>query len=70
MGIPNADEIKGKTKQGVGHVKDKTGEWTGNPVREAEGEDEVAEGKAQESYGKARRETGEKVKESGERIAR
>jgi uncharacterized protein YjbJ (UPF0337 family) len=70
MGIYNEDEIKGKTKQVVGRVKDKTGEWTGDPVKEAEGEDQSNKGKAQESFGQARRKTGEKVKEIGERIAR
>jgi uncharacterized protein YjbJ (UPF0337 family) len=70
MGLYNKDEIEGKAKQGSGHVKEKVGKWTDDPVRQSEGQDKYDEGKAQESFGKARRKTGEKIKEAGERIAR
>ncbi len=70
MGIHNQDEIKGKPKQGVGRVKDKAGEWTGDPEREPEGEALRDEGRQQETYGKARRKTGHREKEFGERVGR
>jgi uncharacterized protein YjbJ (UPF0337 family) len=70
MGIHNDDEIKGKTKQGVGGVKDKVGEWTADRDLEAEGEAERTEGQAQEKFGEGRRKVGEKVKELGDKIGR
>lgn len=65
----NQDEMKGKGKQIKGKVKDKVGEWTGNPNLEAEGEAEHGAGKVQENLGTARRKTGEVVEKVGKKIA-
>ncbi len=65
----NKDEIEGKGKQIKGNVKDKVGEWTGNPDLEAEGEAENAEGEVQEQIGKLRRKTGEAIEEVGKAIS-
>jgi uncharacterized protein YjbJ (UPF0337 family) len=65
----NKDEIKGKSKQISGTIKDKTGELIKNPKLEAKGEAEIVEGKIQEKFGKARRKTGETIKKAGKAIA-
>lgn len=65
----NKDEIKGKSKQIAGTIKDKTGELIKNPKLEAKGEAEIVEGKIQEKVGKARRKTGEAIKKVGKAIA-
>lgn len=65
----NKDEIKGKGKQIKGKVKDKVGEWTGDPNLEQEGEAEHGAGKVQEDFGTARRKAGEVVEKVGRKIA-
>jgi uncharacterized protein YjbJ (UPF0337 family) len=65
----NKDEIKGKSKQIAGTIKDKTGELIKNPKLEGKGEEEIVEGKLQEKVGKARRKTGEAIKKVGKAIA-
>ena len=65
----NKDEIKGKSKQISGTIKDKTGELIKNPKLETTGEAEIVAGKIQEKFGKARRKTGEAIKKGGKVIA-
>jgi len=55
----NKDEIKGKSKQISGAVKDKAGELIKNPKLEAKGKAERVAGKIQEKVGKRRQKAGE-----------
>jgi uncharacterized protein YjbJ (UPF0337 family) len=55
----NKDEIKGKSKQISGAVKDKAGEFIKNPKLEAKGKAERVAGKIQEKVGKGRQKAGE-----------
>ena len=48
------DELKGKAKQGMGGVKEKAGDMSGNDKMQSQGERDKAEGKAQEGYGKVK----------------
>ena len=66
----NKDETKGTAKQGIGHAKNKLGEWTGDRELEAEGEAQRAEGDLQKDFGEGRRKVGEKIRDAGEKIAR
>jgi uncharacterized protein YjbJ (UPF0337 family) len=65
----NKDEIKGKSKQISGAIKDKTGELIKNPKLEAKGEAERIAGKLQEKSGTARQKTGQAVQKAGKAIA-
>lgn len=48
---PTADKAKGRTKEVVGKVKAKVGEWTDNRDLQAEGEADRVEGKGQHMKG-------------------
>jgi uncharacterized protein YjbJ (UPF0337 family) len=48
---PTADKAKGRTKEVVGKMKSKVGEWTGDRDLEAEGYADRAEGKGQRMKG-------------------
>jgi uncharacterized protein YjbJ (UPF0337 family) len=65
----NKDEIKGKGKEIVGTIKDKTGELIKNPRLEAKGEVERAAGKFQKKTGAIRRKTGAVIVKSAKAFA-
>jgi uncharacterized protein YjbJ (UPF0337 family) len=56
-----AEELKGKIKQGVGNLTD-------DPRLEDEGVDDEAAGNAQKSFGTAKRKVGEVIEEAGKTI--
>ena len=58
-----ADQLKGKVKQGVGHLTD-------NDRLHDEGAADEAAGKVQEGYGKARRKVGEALDDIADDIKR
>jgi uncharacterized protein YjbJ (UPF0337 family) len=70
MGIHNEGKIKGKPEQGSGHVNEKPGKWTDDPVHRSEGRDQYEEGATRESYGKVPRRGRRKMKEQPERVSR
>ena len=58
------DRWEGKGKEGLGSLKEKAGEVTGDEEMEAEGKAEKYEGKAQDAWGKVKetaREAADKV---------
>ena len=68
MGLPNRDEmegkfdqVKGKTKEGIGRVLD-------DDELEAEGRADNAGGNIKEGFGKARRKVGEAIEDVGESL--
>lgn len=50
----DTDRIEGKTKQGMGKVKEEWGDLTDNERTEAEGQAEQVEGNVQENWGEAK----------------
>lgn len=69
MGLPNADEMKGKLDQASGAVKDKVGEMTGDRDLEERGEAQRAGGNVQEGFGTARRKVGDAIEDVGDKIS-
>ncbi len=57
----NKDEAAGKLEQGKGAVKEKVGEWTGDPELEAEGVADQVSGKVREKTGTVERKIDETV---------
>ncbi len=51
MNSGNEDKAKGKVKEAIGTVKEKTGEALGNRDLQARGEAQKAEGKVQDKVG-------------------
>ena len=51
---PAADKAKGRTKEVVGKVKSKVGEWTGDRDLQAEGYADRAEGKGERIKGEVK----------------
>jgi uncharacterized protein YjbJ (UPF0337 family) len=66
----NRDEIKGKSEQVKGRVKQRVGDLNDDPDLHDEGiSDEVA-GKVQEGFGKGRRKVGEVIEDIGKSVKR
>lgn len=61
---PTADKAKGRTKEVVGKVKSKVGEFTGDRELEAEGQADRAEGKGQRIKGEVK----EKIEDAKEAV--
>lgn len=61
---PTADKAKGRTKEVVGKVKSKVGEWTGDRELEAKGDADRAEGKGQRLKGEVK----EKIDDAKEAV--
>ncbi len=68
MGLPNRDELEGKFDQ----VKGKTKETVGHAINDRELEDQGtadrAGGKVQEGFGKVKRNIGEAIEDIGESV--
>jgi uncharacterized protein YjbJ (UPF0337 family) len=47
----NKDQVKGTLKKVAGHVQEKAGQVTGNPVQEAKGQARQVEGAVQKGVG-------------------
>ncbi len=62
MGIPSADEIKGKWKQQVGSAKIAWGKLTDDELLKSEGREEKLVGLVQERYAITRDEADKQVK--------
>ena len=62
MGIPSADEIKGKWKQHVGDAKIAWGKLTDDELLQSEGHAERLTGLVQERYAIARDEAAKQVR--------
>lgn len=52
--MPNEDELKGKTREGMGSVQEKAGEWSGDRDMEARGQTNKDQGKAEGAWGKVK----------------
>ncbi|MGE3344542.1 MAG: CsbD family protein [Vicinamibacterales bacterium] len=57
------DQVKGKVKEGVGHVTD-------DPNMKDEGQMDQTKGKVQEGVGKVQREVGERMENAGKNLQR
>jgi uncharacterized protein YjbJ (UPF0337 family) len=64
----NEDEVKGKSENLKGRVKEAAGVVSGDPELEKEGADERAEGQAREDLGTARRKVGEAIEDLGKKL--
>ena len=64
----NKDEVKGKTDQIKGRVKESVGTLNGDEKLREEGQTDQAAGKVQEAYGTARRKVGEAVEDIGKAV--
>lgn len=60
----NKDQVKGRVEEAKGHVKETTGELTGNERLKNEGRADQVTGKVQSGYGDAK----EKVKEGIDKL--
>jgi uncharacterized protein YjbJ (UPF0337 family) len=70
MGLPNADEVKGKLNQAKGNVKETVGRAIDDREMEREGQADNVGGKLQEGVGTARRKVGEAIEDVGDAIKR
>ena len=52
--MPDMDQLKGKTREGMGSVQQKAGEMTGDREMEARGSEKKTEGKLEGAWGKAK----------------
>lgn len=52
--VVNKDTVEGKVKDITGRIERQTGEWTGDPKKQAEGAAKQVEGKVQNAWGKAK----------------
>lgn len=66
----NDDELRGKTDQVKGRIKDAVGRATGDERLRDEGAADEASGEVQETFGKARRKVGEAIEDIGDNIKR
>jgi len=66
----NRDEMKGKTDQVKGKIKQATGDLTDNERLHDEGVADEAAGEVQEGFGRGRRKVGEAIEDIGENIKR
>lgn len=57
--MPNKTQIKGKTKEGTGAVRETAGKVTGNRDMEAKGSAQKTEGKVQGAVGKVKQVAGD-----------
>lgn len=57
--MPNKTQVKGKTKEGTGAVREKAGKVTGNRDMEAKGSAQKNEGKVQGAVGKVKQMAGD-----------
>jgi uncharacterized protein YjbJ (UPF0337 family) len=64
----NKDEVKGKTEQFKGRVKESVGSLNGDEKLREEGQTDQAAGKVQETFGTARRKVGEAVEDIGKAV--
>jgi uncharacterized protein YjbJ (UPF0337 family) len=68
MGLPNRDEIEGKFDQVKGKTKEGIGRAIDDRDLEAEGQAENAGGNVKEGFGKARRKVGEAIEDVGDAL--
>jgi uncharacterized protein YjbJ (UPF0337 family) len=61
MAITNRNEVEGKTRKGVGAVKEKLGRLTGNRSMEEQGAAEQTSGGFQAGVGKVTRKVGNAI---------
>lgn len=66
----NRDEMKGKTDQLKGKIKQAAGDLTDNDQLHDEGVADEAAGDVQEGFGRGRRKIGEAIEDIGEDIKR
>lgn len=66
----NQDELKGKTENLKGRIKEAAGIVTDHPELEKQGADERATGEARENLGAARRKVGEAIEGLGKKLKR
>ena len=66
----NRDEMKGKTDQVKGKIKQAAGDLTDNDQLHDEGVADEAAGDVQEGFGRGRRKIGEAIEDIGENIKR
>jgi uncharacterized protein YjbJ (UPF0337 family) len=66
----NRDEVKGKTDQLKGKIKQATGDLTDDEQLHDEGVADEAAGKVQEGFGRGRRKLGEAIEDIGEKVKR
>jgi uncharacterized protein YjbJ (UPF0337 family) len=66
----NRDELKGKTDQVRGKIKQAAGDLTDDDRLRDEGVADEASGDLQEGFGRGRRKVGEAIEDVGERIKR
>jgi uncharacterized protein YjbJ (UPF0337 family) len=66
----NRDEMKGKTDQLKGKVKQAAGDLTDDPNLHDEGVADEAAGEVQEGFGRGRRKVGEVIEDIGEDLKR
>jgi uncharacterized protein YjbJ (UPF0337 family) len=62
------DEMRGKSRNLKGRLKDAWGALTGNKRLQGEGKVDRVAGSAQEKLGQARREAGDKLKDLGDKV--
>ena len=70
MGLPNRDEVEGKFDQVKGKTKEGIGRALDDRDLEAEGRADKAGGDVQEGFGKARGKVGEAIEDVGDAIKR
>ena len=68
MGLPNKDEIEGKFDQVKGKTKEGIGRALDDRDLEAEGRADNAGGNIKEGFGKARRKVGEAIEDVGDKL--
>jgi uncharacterized protein YjbJ (UPF0337 family) len=68
MGLPNKDEIEGKFDQVKGKTKEGIGRALDDRDLEAEGRADDAKGNMKEGFGKARRKVGEAIEDVGDAL--
>jgi uncharacterized protein YjbJ (UPF0337 family) len=66
----NRDELKGKSQQVKGKIKQAAGDLTDDERLHGEGVADEAAGDVQEGYGRARRKVGEAIEDIGKNIKR
>ena len=70
MGLPNRDEIAGKTDRAKGSLKKGVGRALDDPELQNEGEADRTKGNVKETFGKTKRKVGEAMEDLGDKIAR
>ena len=70
MGLPNRDEIEGKFDQVKGKTKEGIGRALDDRDLENEGRADNAGGNIKEGFGKVRRKVGEAIEDVGDAISR